>query len=214
MMQQQPQQQHAEEREGLLLMMPGQEAAAAPPQEEDAAHIIMTASVISIALCALAVLLFGVFVLEINPARIDAACGTGLWPLLLARVVCIVVMVALDCMERMMMMPPQQPPSSTPAALWFVDWLHLAYHIVFAIALCVVIDASGIASAKPLCLGALEEAATVTHSYALAVAACLFLAWDVFLAIMYLYRTVVITLMMTKKPLSSSYNAVQQQHSL
>jgi hypothetical protein len=123
-----------------------------------------------------AVLLLGLFVLEVDPARIDPVCGTGLWPLLLARVVCVVVMTGLQWLERSTATPP----------LRYANALGVAYHLAFTIALCVVLQASNVLTC-PLCHNALEAAAAVTHSSALIIVLWLFLAWDALLTLLLLY---------------------------
>ena len=139
-------------------------------------------SVVWLACVALAVLLSGLCVLEIDPSRIESTCGTGMWPLLLARTVCVLVLTIVQWLERSLLSAPR---------LWFANYLGIAYHLAFTIALSVTIQASGVAGTLPCCRDALEAAATLTHSYALAAVAWLFLAWDALLTLLLLYYELV-----------------------
>jgi hypothetical protein len=124
----------------------------------------------------LSVLLFGLLVGEVDPTRIDTACGTGLWPLCIGRIVCVVLFSVLEWLEL------THPPP-------IFNVLMVAYHFAFTVTFAVTIQAAGIAAdvGSSPCLRAMEEAATVTHSYALAITAWLWMAWDALLTLLLLW---------------------------
>jgi hypothetical protein len=171
-----------DEHEALLMTMhPPTQQKRADAAEEEEEPPQWPLSVVWLASVALAVLLSGLCILEINPARIEAACGTALWPLLLARVVCVAVLTGVQWLERSLTNQP---------LMWFVNYLAIAYHLVFTIALCIAIQASNVLTCSG-CHNALEAAATLTHSYALAIVAWLFLVWDALVTLLLLYYELV-----------------------